>query len=98
MILEAREPTEAQIQRAMASAADRVRDWLDSRLDADSVDIARLYRSSRDKLLDRLRRVYTDYLGTEPSLVQARLSGAMPVLDQAIEQTVSELADYIGTN
>lgn len=91
------EAVEPEISSAVAHAAERVRDWLNGRLDDDAMDIARLYRSSREKLLDRLRRVYTDYLGAEPSIARARQSGAMPILDQAIDQTVNELADYVGT-
>src|SRR3972149_599664 len=79
-------------QQALVTAADRVRGWLTNRLDADAVEIATLYRSSRDILIARLRNVYETFLGDDPTFVRARISGAGRALDQAIDQQINQLA------
>jgi 8-oxo-dGTP pyrophosphatase MutT (NUDIX family) len=82
--------------RGLGAAADRLRGWFRRRLDDQALDVARLYRTSRDRFTDRLRLVYEQFLGEEPSLQQARLGPAGPAMDAAVAQTVDQLSQELG--
>ncbi len=86
------------VEDALTRATERVRDWLDRRLDDDAMDIARLYRTQRDRLVSRLRIVYDNFLGDEPTFLRARTSGAGIEIDRAISEHVDELARELYEN
>ncbi len=81
------------IEQALGKASDRVRDWLTRRLDQDSLDIARLYQSSRDRFVDRIRHIYETYLRDEPTFLRAKIGMGGRELDRVIGETVSSLAN-----
>ncbi len=95
-MIEVKRPSALDVQISLGKAADRVRDWVDSRLDDDALDIARLYKSSRDRLLARLRGVYEGFLRDDPTIVRARRTGALSMIDLSVDATVRELTDYLG--
>ncbi len=81
---------------AIRRTTSRVRDWLDRRLDADARNIAQLFRTSRDTLVQRIKMIYTDYLGQEPSYLKARTTGAGAALENSIDTEVDALVNSIG--
>lgn len=95
----------ASQQSAVTRATERTRDWIERRLGDETKNIARLYRSSRSALVERLRRIYSDFLSTEldpktkkmvgPSLTQARGGPAYKMLNQAIDEEVGKLTDSV---
>lgn len=89
-------PTPDAVTARLRRAADRTRAWFQRRLDAQAVDIARLYASQRDRFVYRVGQVYQTYLGDEPTLIRARQGGAGFALDQAIADTTSALGDELG--
>lgn len=82
--------------KELAAANDRVREWLERRLETDSLDIARLFRSSRDALVQKIRWIYDSYLGETPTYLAARASGALRRLHDQIEFDVQTLTDEMG--
>lgn len=94
-LLEARRRT---LSDAYAKANDRLREWLNRRLDDQSLDIAKLYRVDRNRLLFRIRTVYEQYLRDDPTYVRARLTGATYAIDNAITEQVAELARDLNQN
>jgi len=86
-------PTSIQI---MARANERVREWLNRRLDQDSLDIARLYKGSRDRLMMKLRGLYDAYLAEEPTYVRARTTGTLTQMQKTIEMELDALTDEMG--
>lgn len=87
----------AAVQTGLERATNRLRAWVDHRIDEQALDLARLYQASRETLGSRLRMVYENFLGGEPTLVKARQSPAARQLDQAIAATVDELTLSVGT-
>lgn len=87
---------ESEEEDAAQRAADKVRAWLNRRVDDGALGIARLYRANRDKLLQRIQEIYTRYLGEEPSIVRARQVGATDALDRLVHQHVDDLASEVG--
>jgi ADP-ribose pyrophosphatase YjhB (NUDIX family) len=83
-------------QKQLTAAANRVRNWFDNRIDDQSLDIARLYSSERDRLVYRLRQVYDEYLGDSPTLTRARFGPAGPAIEHSIEDAVQSLANELG--
>lgn len=88
---------ERELQERLARAAQRVRQWFQSRVDDQALDIARLYQSERSRLTYRLRQVYDAYLADDPSILRARTTPAGLALDQSINETVSSLTNELGT-
>jgi SPP1 gp7 family putative phage head morphogenesis protein len=95
VLIEARRRT---LSDAYRKATERLREWLGRRLDNDSLDIARLYRADRDRLLFRIRTVYETYLKDDPTYVRARATGANLAIDQAIDSHVKNLARELNSN
>jgi 8-oxo-dGTP pyrophosphatase MutT (NUDIX family) len=89
-------PTADAVVERLRRAANRTRGWFQRRLDAQALDIARLYASQRDRFVYRVGQVYQAYLGDEPTLLRARQGGAGFALDQAISDTTSALGDELG--
>ena len=89
-------PVTNAVAEVLSRAANRVRGWLEHRLDQDAVDIARLYRAGRNVLVERLRNAYEVYLADDPTFVRARTTVAAQALDRAIAQSVDELTESIG--
>lgn len=86
-------PTQAQI---IAKANDRVREWLNRRIADDSLDIARLYKGSRDRLMMKLRGLYDSYLADEPTYVRARQTGTLTQMQKTIDSELDMLTDEVG--
>lgn len=80
------------LQQAYDKAANKLREWFSRRIDDQSLDIARLYRVDRDRLIFRLRTVYEQYLQAEPTYVRAKLTGANFAIERAIDEQVKSLA------
>jgi len=78
-----------------AVAANKLRKWFRRRLDSDALEIARLYRASRDTLVERLRYIYQNFL-PEPTLVAARSGPSSGYITQAIDETVNRLTTEFG--
>lgn len=82
--------------RALDQANRRVHEWLDRRLNHDARDLAQLYRTSREKLVTKMRALYDLYLADEPTYVRARLTGALASVNNAIDLDVQQLTDEVG--
>ena len=80
------------LQQSYAKAANKLREWFARRIDDQSLDIARLYRVDRDRLLFRLRTVYEQYLAADPTFVRAKVTGANYAIDRAIDEQIRSLA------
>jgi 8-oxo-dGTP pyrophosphatase MutT (NUDIX family) len=88
---------EAKTERqAIADANDRIREYLNNRLERDATDIARLYKGSRDRLVMHLRGLYDTYLADEPTYVRARITGTLSRFNQAINEEIDTLTDEVG--
>lgn len=81
---------------ALAAAADKLRIWFRGRLDDQALDIARLYRASRERFTFRLRQVYDAYLADDPTLARARLGPGAAALNDAVEETAAGLSRELG--
>ncbi len=87
----------AKVQDGLERATNRLREWVGHRIDDQALDLARLYRASRETLGGRLRMIYENFLGDEPTLVKARMSPASAALGQAIDTTINDLTLAVGT-
>ncbi len=87
----------AKVQDGLERATNRLREWVGHRIDEQALDLARLYRASRETLGSRLRMIYENFLGDEPTLVKARMSPAAAALGQAIDTTINDLTLAVGT-
>lgn len=87
----------ANIQKAHERAAERLSAWIDAKLERDSAAMARMYLTSRNELMEKLRTIYATYLADDPSFVRARLAGALPAMDAVIDETMKDLAGKIYT-
>ena len=91
-------PPASTLADAYSRATDRLREWMNRRLDEHAIDIARLYRADRDRLLFRLRTIYEQYLRDEPTYVRAKMTGANYAIDNAIDTNVADLARELNSN
>ena len=95
------EATEEDVQSAAIdaaqAAADKVRDWVNTRLDKGARAVATLYKKNRDGLVGKIRQIYDNFLGEDPTLVQARQVGALDSLNRIITDHTNRLADEVGT-
>jgi 8-oxo-dGTP pyrophosphatase MutT (NUDIX family) len=82
----------SNLQASYEKAGNRLREWFTRRIENQSLDIARLYRVDRDRLIFRLRTIYERYLQADPTYVRAKISGATHAIDQAIDEHVRSLA------
>jgi len=91
VMIEAR--THAELLR---DANTHVRTYLNRKLDADAVDIAKVYQGSRDRLLTNLRGIYDTYLAEDPTYVRARSTGAFRQMQARIDRELQMLTDEVG--
>lgn len=80
----------------VAKATERIRTWFERKLDQDAREIARLYRTSRDTLVDKIASVYHTHLSNDPTFVKARLTGAGQHLNRIIDDEAEHLSRQIG--
>jgi len=87
---------DARLRQSLQAQADRVADYLNLRVASDTLDLARLYRTSRDALVLRVRDIYDSLLWDDPTLVTARATGALDALEGVINETIEDLATQVG--
>lgn len=81
---------------AAARAADKVRDWVNRRLDEGALEIARLYRDNRDALVVKLRHIYENYLKDDLTIIKAKQIGATDAIARIVDTQVNGLAEELG--
>jgi len=84
------------LQQQLAGASARIQEWVTRQLDDNALDIARLFRASREMLVNRVRGIYESYLADDPTFVRARTTAAGAYLNQAIDDTVDKMTDSLG--
>lgn len=90
------EDIESSAIDAAQAAADKVRDWVNTRLDKGARAVATLYKKNRDGLVGKIKQIYDNFLGDDPTLVQARQIGALDTLNRVINEHTNRLADEVG--
>lgn len=89
-------PSSKSVANGFRRSANRVRDWFGTRLDDQAADIAKLYASSRDRFVYRIGQTYQAHLDEDPSILRARHGPAGALIDAAISDTTTALADELG--